>query len=201
MEQILSPKKKAMEQRILDAIYLLIEEKGLEKMGARDVAEKANCSVGSIYSVFNDLDGAIFKANAQTLKEMDLDLEQVSKMNHSEGEGLKELAKSYTRFALKNKSKWRAVFFHHPQPGVQTPQWYLDLHSKLIHRIIKPLQILRPDLTQEQASIRARTLFAATHGVIQLAMENRFVGVPQNILIQEVEALVNAMTRGLGHSQ
>lgn len=192
----LSPKRQAMEARIIDSIHTLVKTKGLETMGARDVAKTAGCSVGSIYAVFHDLDNAIFAANAQTLKDMEANMMAVD-MSGSDKTALRKLARSYAEFALAYPERWKAVFLHQPQPGVKVPEWYFNLHAQLISRIVAPLRRLRSDLDEETSKRRARTMFASVHGVVQLALEQRFVGVGTEFLLEEVDALVLAMTRGL----
>jgi hypothetical protein len=43
---------------------------------------------------------------------------------------------------------------------------------------------------------RSALVIAAVHGVVLLALQGRFVGVPLDQLKSEVAALVSAMTRG-----
>lgn len=197
MSQQKTPKRQAMEDRILAALLTLIDERGLDKVGARDVAKKAECSVGAIYTAFEHLDHAVFAANAQTLHRMKDALLMVDMDSVDTQTGLRHLAQAYARFAMDNPARWRAIFLHRQHPDIETPKWYLDLHLELISRIYIPLANLRPDLTENELATRARTLFGAVHGVVQLAMERRFVAVPLDTLEQEVGALVDAMTRGL----
>ncbi|MCZ0813688.1 MAG: hypothetical protein ACQEVT_04665 [Pseudomonadota bacterium] len=51
-------------------------------------------------------------------------------------------------------------------------------------------------LQPRAAALRARTAFAAVHGVVLLALQGRFVGVPRSDLRHELRALADAMTRG-----
>lgn len=197
MTQKKSPKREAMEARIVTALHTLIDERGLDKVGARDVAKKAGISVGAIYTAFADLDHAIFAANADTLMRMRDKLEAVDLDSTDIATGLRALAASYARFAMENPARWKAIFLHRQHPNTQTPQWYLDLHLELISRIFKPLTALRPDLDKDAVAMRARTMFGAVHGVVQLALEKRFVAVTLDNLENEVGALVDAMTRGL----
>jgi len=53
-----------------------------------------------------------------------------------------------------------------------------------------------PDLGTEALALRARTTFAAAHGVGHLALQGRFVGVRMESLPAEVAALVETTTSG-----
>ncbi|MEH6738595.1 MAG: WHG domain-containing protein, partial [Sulfitobacter sp.] len=94
-------------------------------------------------------------------------------------------------------SLWSAIFNHKMAIGAEVPDWHKAEYPVLIAEIIAPLGQLRPDLPPEALTLRAQTLFASVHGVVQLAIHGRFVGVPVSSLKSEVAALVDAMTRGI----
>ncbi|KAG1647408.1 hypothetical protein GQR58_030623 [Nymphon striatum] len=81
--------------------------------------------------------------------------------------------------------------------GSEVPDWHKADYPVLIAEIIAPLSLLRPDLPPDALQLRAQTLFASVHGVVQLAIHGRFVGAPLSMLKSEVAALVDAMTRGI----
>ena len=45
--------------KLLDLAEATIKQHGLSSLRARDLATAAECSVGAIYNVFNDLDGLV----------------------------------------------------------------------------------------------------------------------------------------------
>ena len=77
------------------------------------------------------------------------------------------------------------------------PDWHQQEYGALIREIIAPLSALMPDLSPEDLRLRAQTLFASVHGVVQLSIHGRYVGTPSDLLPREVGALVNAMIHGL----
>ena len=119
-----------------------------------------------------------------------------------DGAGLKDvvaaLARGYVGFALGQQRLWLALFTHRLPEGYEVPDWHVAQHAVLIAQIIRPLSQLRPDLGSEALTLRAKTVFAAVHGVVHLALTARFVGTPVVRLGAEVDALVTAMKRGLG---
>ncbi|WP_172292533.1 TetR-like C-terminal domain-containing protein [Pseudoruegeria sp. HB172150] len=189
-----------MRDRIIEAILDRIKTQGIGQLSARDVAKAAGCSAAAIYTVFEDFDHAIFAANARTLERMGAALAAVEVTADDPGAGMRKLARAYVRFALENEVFWWAVFNQNPAETTVVPDWYHDLHARLISQIFEPLKTLRPDLDEEGLSLRARTLFSSVHGVVLLSLERRFVGVPADRLEEEVDALVAAMTRGLGEN-
>ncbi|MQY43946.1 hypothetical protein GG681_14965 [Epibacterium sp. SM1969] len=106
------------------------------------------------------------------------------------------LAARYVDFARNNRLLWISLFEHRPTEAQSIPDWHRQEHAVLIMGIMAPLKRLRPDLDEPGLALKARTTFAAVHGVVLLALQGRFVGVPMASLHQEVSALVAAMTRG-----
>ncbi len=51
-----------MRERVLEAAEAVISTKGLAGLKARDIAARAACALGAIYTVFEDLDGKRFSA-------------------------------------------------------------------------------------------------------------------------------------------
>lgn len=112
-------------------------------------------------------------------------------------EVLAALAQGYLAIALANTRLWLALFTYRLPEGAEVPDWHVAEHAVLIAQIIRPLSQLRTDLSPEAVTQRAKTVFAAVHGVVHLALTARFVATPVDRLAFEVDALVTAMMRGL----
>jgi hypothetical protein len=52
-----------------------------------------------------------------------------------------------------------------------------------------------PDLDTVALTIRARTLFAAVHGIISIGLEERLIAVPSQKLADEIDWLTRAACR------
>lgn len=191
------PGRDALRTRLTDAAERRIEEKGMAGLKAREVTADAGCAVGALYNVFDDLDDLVFHVNARTLARLAAAFEATRQENATAEDAMTALAHTYVTFALANRSLWSAVFAHALPEGRTAPDWYIARYKALIDQIIGPLAVLRPDLTADALQLRARTLFAAVHGVVQLFLEARFLAAPQSTIAPEVAALVKALTRGL----
>jgi AcrR family transcriptional regulator len=187
--------------RLIDAAEGRIASQGLTGLKARDVTGDAGCALGALYNVFEDLDDLIIHVSSRTLKKMGSSLAATQEKGLTPKQALAALAQGYVTFALNNRTLWSALFNHRLPQGRQVPDWHLADHAALIKQIVTPLALLRPDLTTDDLHLRARTLFAAVHGVVLLALEGRFVGAPQDKIGTEVAALVDAMTRGLADAR
>jgi AcrR family transcriptional regulator len=65
-ESLREQKKGRRRLLILEIARGLIAAKGLRSLKVRDVAEAADCSIGSVYNEFGDFDGLILTVNRET---------------------------------------------------------------------------------------------------------------------------------------
>ncbi|MEH6521317.1 TetR/AcrR family transcriptional regulator [Sulfitobacter sp.] len=190
-------KREDLRKRLVDAAELAIAEGGLRGLKARDVTTKAGCALGALYNAVEDLDQLVMLVNSRTLASLGENLRMSVAQDAPPTQAMQALAGAYVDFALDNTSLWSAIFNHKMAIGAEVPDWHKAEYPVLIAEIIAPLGQLRPDLPPEALTLRAQTLFASVHGVVQLAIHGRFVGVPVSSLKSEVAALVDAMTRGI----
>ncbi|APZ52027.1 TetR/AcrR family transcriptional regulator [Salipiger abyssi] len=189
-------KRADLKRRLIEAAEAQILEKGLAGLKAREVTAQAGCALGALYNAFEDLDMLVLHVNSRTLARLGAALHAARRDGADAATELQALARAYVDFACDNQRLWSALFEHRLPDGVTMPDWHRDDHAVLIAEIIAPLGALRPDLDPEALRLRAQTTFAAVHGVVQLSLQGRFVGVPQECLVDEVAALVATMTRG-----
>ncbi|MDZ4310011.1 MAG: WHG domain-containing protein [Cypionkella sp.] len=186
-----------LKKRLIDAAEARIAAGGLNGLKARDVTADAGCALGALYTAFEDLDRLILHVNSRTLARLGAALQAAVPVGQGPKEVMAALAQAYVSFALQNFRLWAALFTHRLPEGIEAPDWHRAEHAVLIANIIAPLAELRPDLPPQALQQRARTVFAAVHGVVMLALTARFVATPRDQLPGEVAALVEAMTRGL----
>jgi AcrR family transcriptional regulator len=191
------PGRDSLRNRLIDAAERRIAEKGLAGLKAREVTADAGCALGALYNAFDDLDDLILHVNARTLDRLAATFDGARQSDETAEEAMTVLARTYVRFALENRMLWSAVFALALPDGRPAPDWYVIRYRALIDQIVSPLATLRPDLSPDELQLRARTLFAAVHGVVRLFLDARFLAVPHDRITPEVTALVTAMTRGL----
>lgn len=189
-------KRADLRQRLVAAAEAQIAANGLAGLKAREVTTAAGCALGALYNAFDDLDRLVLQVNSGTLARLGAVLTAAVPQGAQPEAAMQALAAAYVEFALTHRNLWQALFDHRLPPGTEVPDWHRQDHAVLIAQIIGPLAELRPDLPPEALPLRARTIFAAVHGVVQLALQGRFVGVPAESLRAEVAALVEAMARG-----
>lgn len=192
--------REELKKRLIDAAEARIAAGGLRGLKARDVTADAGCALGALYNVVEDLDHLILQVNSRSLARLGVALAASVPAGAVPKEALLALAQGYVDFALGNFRLWSAMFNHRLPEGVEAPEWHRAEHAVLIAQIIGPLRQLRPDMDEAALVLRAKTVFAAVHGVVYLALTARFVATPRDVLPAEVAALVEAMMRGLAVS-
>lgn len=186
-----------LKARLIAAAEAQIALNGLGGLKAREVTAQAGCALGALYNAVEDLDMLVLHVNSRTLARLGGALRAAIPEGDPPPEAIMQaLAATYVDFACKNRLLWIALFEHHLSETRETPEWHRQEHAVLIEVLLAPLARLRPDLDKAALVLRARTTFAAVHGVVLLALQGRFVGVPIDTLHEEVTALVSAMTRG-----
>ena len=185
--------RELLTQKLLDAATKRVEAHGLDALRARDITDDAGCGLGTIYKCYKDLDDLILHVNSATLARLAADLGAAAAGIDAPREKLTAFALAYLAFARKNRHLWFALFDHRMPEGEPVPDWHLADHAALFGAIAGPLAELRPELDEAMLMTRARTIFAAVHGVIALSLQDRFIGVPGEALEGELEALVGMM--------
>lgn len=189
-------KRAELKDRLLAAAEALIAQKGLAGLKAREVTAEAGCALGALYNAYQDLDMLVVHVNSRTLERLGEALRAADPGAEGSSEArLQALASAYLTFAQEHRRLWSALFQHRP-PDEETewPDWHLRNHAVLIELIVPPLSRLLPDLPPAALSLRARTFFAAVHGVVMMAMNRSVVGLPRDALAGEVAALVTAIS-------
>src|SRR5215468_3201392 len=109
-ESLRDQKKSKRRALMLDIAQGIIALKGLKSLKVRDVAEAADCSIGSVYNEFGDFDGLILTVNRETVQALAAQLAAVpcaDPIRHLHG-----LAEAYLEFARTHANLLRSLFEH-----------------------------------------------------------------------------------------
>ena len=184
-------------KRLIDAAEYEIKKNGLAGIKAREITKRAKCSLGALYNVFQDIDMLILHVNSRTLFRLSEKFKNSRAQKGSSNEDrLQALGAAYVEFVSENRSLWDVLFDYQPSETMVFPDWHREEHSVLVSEIVEPLKNMRPDLSPEKLVIRAQTMYAAVHGVVNLSYQGRFLNVPEDQLKLEVKALIKIMAKG-----
>jgi len=195
-ESLREQKKGRRRTLILEIARGLIASKGLRSLKVRDIAETADCSVGSVYNEFGDFDGVILTVNRETVLALTARLAALPKDDPIRQ--LHGLAAAYLDFAFEHANLLRSLFEHRMEDDRPYPDDILQMVMDAFALMHPPLVRLLPDADDVKIALLSRTLFSAVHGIISLGLEERMVAVPPQMLRQQVEQFVDTHLAGLG---
>src|SRR5712691_3930116 len=162
----------------------LIEAKGLRSLKVRDVAEAADCSIGSVYNEFGDFDGLILTVNRETVQALTARLAAVPADDPIRQ--LHGLAATYLDFATEHANLLRSLFEHRMEENRPFPEDILIMVMQAFALMHEPLVRLMPDKDPAEVALLSRMMFSAVHGIISLGLEERMIAVPPEKLRQQV---------------
>jgi AcrR family transcriptional regulator len=195
-ESLREQKKLKRRALMLATARVIIATKGLRSLKVRDVAEAADCAIGSVYNEFGDFDGLILTVNRETVQALTVRLKAVP--DEDPIRQLHGLAALYLEFATAHANLLRSLFEHRMEEDRPFPEDILRMVMQAFELMHAPLARLLPDRDQEQVAILARLMFSAVHGIISLGLEERMIAVPPDQLSQQVAEFVDTHLAGLG---
>jgi AcrR family transcriptional regulator len=195
-ESLREQKKGRRRLLMLEIARAIISSKGLRSLKVRDVAEAADCSIGSVYNEFGDFDGLILTVNRQTVQALTDRLRAVP--SDDPVRQLHRLAAAYLDFATEHPNLLRSLFEHRMEEDRPFPEDILLMVMQAFALMHVPLVRLMPDRGPEETALLSRMMFSAVHGIISLGLEERMVAVPPEKLRQQVAQFIDAHLAGLG---
>jgi AcrR family transcriptional regulator len=181
---------------MLDTARRIISDKGLIFLKVRDVADAADCSIGSVYNEFGDFDGLILSINRETVQRL---TDKLGAIEDTDARvQLQSLAAGYLEFATQNVNLLRSLFEHQMEENRPFPEDILNMVMDAFALMYPPLFRLLPDRDPAEVALIARTMFSAVHGIISFGLEERMVAVPPEKLRQQLAQFVDAQLIGLG---
>lgn len=195
-ESLREQKKGKRRLLLLEIARDLIAVKGLRSLKVRDIAEAADCSIGSVYNEFGDFDGLILTVNRETVQALTARLVAVSA-----GDPVRQLhgfAATYLDFATEHANLLRSLFEHRMEADRPFPEDILIMVMQAFALMHEPLVRLLPNKDSTEVALLSRMLFSAVHGIISLGLEERMVAVPPEKLRQQVAQFLDTHLAGLG---
>ena len=188
-------RQKLRDEMIAIAIHV-VKTEGLSALQARRVAQAAGCAVGTIYNLFDGMDGRVLEANAVTLRRLGKLMQRVRRTfaDRPLPGMFKALALAYAGFADRNRLAWKAIFEHRMTGDAPVPGWYRDVQKPLfdiLHGLLGG---------KAEAAVKARaarTLFAGLHGVVALALDEKLAPLSRDELEEEIVRYADIAAAGV----
>jgi AcrR family transcriptional regulator len=195
-EESLREQKKGKRRALMIEIARgIIASKGLKLLKVRDVAETADCSIGSVYNEFGDFDGLILTVNRETVLALAAKLAAVRADDPIRQ--LHGLGATYLEFFSENSNLLRSLYEHRMENDRPFPEDILLMVMKAFALMHQPLVRLLPGRDPKEIAMLARLMFSAVHGIISLGLEERMVAVPPDSLRVQVAQFIDTHLVGL----
>ena len=157
----------------LEAAEDILTREGVHALSVRRIAKSIGYTHGTLYLLFQNLDGLLLEVNGRTVHDLAQCLQRVAQQAESGAARLHALANAYVQFARAHNARWRLVFGHRTLNEEPTPQF-------LGERIAEAYAVLNAALADAGAAINdiqplSAALFAAIHGVTILALDDKLV--------------------------
>lgn len=191
-------RRQAQLESLLEAAEKRICDSGLNSLKARDLAADIGVALGGLYNIVHDMDALLLLVSSRTLARLGMAATEATghlpmKTREEATERLVAVAHTYLKFAQGNFPLWRMIFDLRLDSPL--PEWAAQDQLRLFRHIAEPLHVIMPQLDTVALTVRARTLFAAVHGIISIGLEDRLIAVPQQKLADEIAWLTRAACR------
>ena len=186
----------ALKAQLIAVTQGQIDRVGLSAVRARDVAAAAECSVGTLYTLFDDLTALVLAVNIKTFQALEAEIEHVISGDSAPlcpEDRLRAMARSYLDFAIAHPMRWRALFELEMSAKTPVPDQYGVAAGRVLSLIAQPLRELAPDAPAERIHTVARGVFSAVHGIVLLGLDSRVTRIPRDELDEMICLTVTAM--------
>ena len=196
MARATAQRRDALRKTLIDIAETRIEAEGIGAIKARPLAEAAGCSVGAIYTVFEELHDIVIAVNGRTFRRLGAKVAaDVESQTLAPVETLIALSHAYLHFAAQNPRSWRTLFDVEFTDDMEVPDWYLEELRRLFDFIAAPLRALFPQESDDQIQMLTRGLFSSVHGIVLLGLERRISGVPLERLEEMISLILRQLTK------
>ncbi|KJS16160.1 MAG: hypothetical protein VR69_10490 [Peptococcaceae bacterium BRH_c4b] len=184
---------------ILNAANEIIAEEGLEGLSVRKIADRIEYSPGIIYHYFENKDDILQNFLIDKYQEIVNELRSVEIKTHDPEIMFKEIMKSYTKWAMKNREIYRIIMFN-DSPGVLEYTSVLCQGATGKRQAIKMLAqavktfINDPEKDDEFFELRAQVIWTSSFGlIIRMIIED----IPEEQQERFIAGYVELITNGL----
>ncbi|MEL6335902.1 MAG: TetR-like C-terminal domain-containing protein [Pseudomonadota bacterium] len=166
-----------------------VRQDGVEGLSTRRLAGAIGVSVGTLYNIFGHADGIVRGVNRRTMSRLHTTLSEALEAAPPGRETrLIALARAYLDFALENPTLWDALFRHRLDTPPEAP---VEAEAEAL------MTLLRTAAGEGVPDDALLALWAAVHGVVELAAGRRLLTPAPAAPRQYLEIIVRAGIRGI----
>lgn len=179
---------------LIDAARDVLARDGYDGLTIRRVAERAEYSLGTVYSYFADKDDLLYTLVRRDFARLTERLRTI-RDNHAGATAVREILLSYVRMGLEQPQSYEIMFMLKPKLASRDASDETDEHAYAIFRgcIVQAME--RGEFRRLNADVLAQMLWASVHGLVSLRLT--LSDFPWEDTTRLAETLVDAELRGL----
>ena len=166
-----------LRKKLVDLARCEIAAGGAKAIKARALSQAAGCSVGAIYTVFEDLGELVLEVNADTFQALGAKVLSSLNPEQSPLDQMISMSMAYMDFANENPMLWRTLFEAEASIGSDVPDWYIKALDGLMAMIDQPVAAIFGEKDPNTIRLQTKALFSAIHGIVLLGVEDRLSSV------------------------
>jgi TetR/AcrR family transcriptional regulator len=189
---------------ILDAATAIFSTKGVKKATMRAIAEEAEVTTGSLYSMFGGKEAIYAELLAESLARLHIYVKEKTAKAKTPSQAVRTAVKAF--YDYYEPRLFEAQLGVYSINGIQSDDLDKEQAQKLNKALIATLEIFAdtirsaaPDLSNKQVRAERDAIFAVLLGVLSLAFTKRASSInttPDAVLKTHLDALVERLTAG-----
>jgi AcrR family transcriptional regulator len=179
---------------LIEAARDVLVQDGYEGLTIRRVAERAEYSLGTVYSYFADKDDLLYTLVQEDFQRLTDQLASI-RASHEGAAAVREMLLSYVRTGLEQPQSYEIMFMLKPKLARRNASDHRDEHAYSIFRGCIVDAMRRGEFWREDPDALAQMLWASVHGLVSLRLT--LSEFPWTDTTRLAETLVDAELRGL----
>jgi AcrR family transcriptional regulator len=190
-------KDAGLKKDILENGWAILNQNGREALRMRELAKLSDCSVGTVYNLYDNLNEIILRLNVRSLDQMYGVLHQEMRKEIECGSNLYEvfhkMGKAYISFGLRYSKLWRSLFESVPIDPM--PEWYKEKAQNGLFIIEAAIQ-KKFGLSEGQANQLVNFFWAAMHGMTSILINRKLEALNESATEAFVTSYIDHCLRG-----
>ena len=173
------PRAKITKEMIVDTAFCIVQEEGIDKVTARRISEKLNCSTQPVlyhFATIEEIKDNVYK------KADEYHTGYIMNMEQDYGNPMLAIGVNYIRFAMEERNLFRFLFQSNEFSGFGIMDLVESEEIGLLLEVLKQ----ELDMPMEQVKKVFSTLFIFVHGYASLYANNTMV-YDENVVLEALD--------------
>ena len=144
----------------------------LGDISARQIAKEIGYTVGTLYTLFDNLADLQLQVNSRSLDALRQTCLTAGADEVDPTTRIKAYARAYVGFSRQNPHRWRAVFTRILPEEVPLPQWFDSRVGAMFEMLERPLRAIAPKKSDADIQDATRILWGSVHGITSLSLDD-----------------------------